>query len=228
MRSHRAPGEDRRVLRLDRPDLDAGIQGLQHLANAAQRAPRAHTRAEAVDRTRRLLHDLKRRMVTMHRRIRGIRELLRHVDAGILLRHPLRDVRALGDGVADVARVVHHYDARAVVLHELPPLFAHAVGHHDHRLVALHRADEGETNALISAGRLDDDGIRLQQSLALGRLDHVQRRARLDGTTHIERLELDQDFRTVRIHHPIQANQRRVPDGLKYRIADHLLPFLPN
>ena len=192
----------------------------------SQRAARAYARAEAVDRPGRLLHDLERRAVAVRRRVRRVGELLGHENLRILLRHALGDGATLGDGVADVARVVHEDHLRAVVPHELAPLLAHAVGHHDHGLVAPDSAHEREADALVAARRLDDDGVRIEHPARLGVADHVVGRARLDGAAHVERLEFHQNLGAVRVGHTVQADQRRLSHRFQYVVVNHSCTFL--
>ena len=175
-----------------------------------------------MDRLGGLLHDLEGGAVAVRSRVGGIRELLRHEDAWILLRHALRDGGTFGDGRADVAGVVHENDLRPVVAHELAALLAHAVRHHDDGLVSLDRADEGETDALVAACRLHDDGVRLEPPALFGVSDHVEGGARLDGAAHVERLELHQHLGHVGCDHAVQAHKRGVPYRVKYCVADHI------
>ena len=180
MRADRTARENRRVLRFDRPDFDGRVLGLQHFADARKRPPRADARTEAVNRTRGLLHDFQRRMVTVRGGIRRIGELLGNENLRIFLRHALRHRGALGNRIADVARIMNETDLRAVMLDQLPTLFTDAVGHDDDRLIAAHGADERKANALIAARRFDDDGIGLEASAGLGIENHVVGRPRLD------------------------------------------------
>ena len=156
MSADRSSREDRGVLWLDGPDFYAGVLRLKDFADAAESPARSDSRAEAVDGLGRLLHDLERSSVAVRCRVCRVGELLGNKDLRVLLRHALGDGAALRDCVADVARVMDEYHLGAVVPHELAPLLANAVGHDDHRLVALHRSDEGEADSLVAARRLHD------------------------------------------------------------------------
>lgn len=184
--------------------------------------PRADARTEAVNRTRGLLHDFQRRMVTVRGGIRRIGELLGNENLRIFLRHALRHRGALGNRIADVARIMNETDLRTVMLDQLPTLFTDAVGHDDDRLIAAHGADERKANALIAARRFDDDGIGLEASAGLGIENHVVGRPRLDRTADVQGLELHQHFRHVRRHHLTQPHQRGVSDRFQNIVANHL------
>ena len=161
MGADRATSENRGILRLDSPDFYAGILRLKHFAYAAKGSASSDSRAKAVNRTRRLLHDFKRSSVAVCRRIRGVRELLGNKDLRILFRHALGNGAALRDGIANVARIMDEYHLGAVVPHELAPFLAHAIRHDDHCLVALHRTHKSEADSLVAARRLDNDRVRL-------------------------------------------------------------------
>ena len=155
--------------------------------------------------------------------VRGIGELLRHEHMRILLRHALGDGAAFRDGVADVARIVHEDHFGTVVAHELAPLFAHAVRHHDHGLVASHGTHQRETDALIAACRLHDGRVRREQTARFGVADHVVGGTRLDGAAHVEGFELHQHLSHVWRDHAVEPHQRGVAHCVQYRVADHLV-----
>ena len=177
----------------------------------------------------RLLHDLERGSVAVRRGVCGVGKLLGDKDLRVLLRHALGYGAALRDGVAYVARVMDEYHLGAVVPHELAPLLADAVGHDDHRLVALHRSYEGEANSLVAARRLHDYGIRPEKPARLGVAYHVVGGARLDGAADVQRLELDEHLGHVGRRHAVEPHERRMPHRIKNSVADHGVPpsFFP-
>ena len=225
MRADRPPGENRRVPGLDRPYLDGRVLSLEDFADSAQSSACANARAETVYRLRRLLHYLERGAMAVRRRVRRIRELLGDEHLRILLGHSLRYRGAFGYGVANVASVMDKHHFRAVVAHKLAAFFADAVGHDNDRPVALHRADESESYALVSASGLDYHGVGPEQPARLGVTNHVERRTGLYGAANVHCLELYKDFGHVGRRHPTKPHQRRMSQRVKYAVADHLSPF---
>ena len=85
---------------------------------------------------------------------------------------------------------------RAVEPQQRHPLAAHALGHGQHQLVALGRADEGQRDAGVAARRLDDRrAAGLDPPLPLGVLDHRHADPVLDAAARVERLELGEQPR---------------------------------
>ena len=85
---------------------------------------------------------------------------------------------------------------------------------YDFDLVALDRTDEGKSDSLVAACRLDDDGVLFENSGAFGVFDHVERRTGLDRSSYVEGFEFDEYFRRAGLDHPAQAHKRRMADGI--------------
>ena len=168
------------------------ILRLQHLADAADGAARTDAGAKAVDRPRHLLKNFHRRVVMVRLQIAGIRELLRHKDLRVFPLHPQRRLQALFNSVADVSGVVNQDNLRTVMADKLAAFLADGIGHDDDRTVALDRSDQRKTNALVAAGRLDNDGIRADFAVPLRVFNHLICRARLDRAADIESLKFYQ------------------------------------
>jgi hypothetical protein len=60
-------------------------------------------------------------------------------------------------------------------------------------LVTLGRRDERQRDAGVAAGRLDDDGVLLENAALFGVLDHRHADAVLDAAQRIEKFALEQD-----------------------------------
>ena len=95
--------------------------------------------------------------------------------------------------------------------HEPPTLHAEAVGHHRHQRIALRRANHGQADAGIAAGRLDHRLAGLQLARFLCRLDDAERQAVLDRAERIECLDLDVEV-DPRRREPVDPHDRRVAD----------------
>ena len=106
--------------------------GTEHAAYPGNRTARAHPGDEGVN-LGELGDELARRRLPVNLRVRGVRELLRHVPVGILdkqlFRPPDGAVHALGVGAED--------EAGTVRLEEGATLLAHRVGHRQHETVSL-------------------------------------------------------------------------------------------
>ena len=113
----------------------------------------------------------------------------------------------------------HHLGT--IVAHELLALDADGVGHDDADLVAQHRADEGEADALVAGGGLDDDGILRDFALAHGLHDHVVGNSGLDGAAHVQALVLDQDPGCSLGHHAPKLHHGGVAHGVENVVIDH-------
>ena len=104
----------------------------------------------------------------------------------------------------------------------LAPLDRHRFRHGQDQPVAARGADEGESDAGIARGRLDQDRARPEPALGLHRLDHADPDAVLDAADRVEEFELEQQvgaraFLGARRGH---ADQRRVADGLGDAVVD--------
>ena len=81
-------------------------------------------------------------------------------------------------------------------------------------LVAAGGAGEGQADAGVAAGRLDDGGVLVDLAVALGGVDHGHADAVLDRPERVEVLQLGDHGRLGVADHAAQADQRRVADGL--------------
>jgi len=221
MRADGAAREDRGVFRLYRPDLDIRVLRLEHLADAADGTAGTDARAETVDGARNLLHDLQPRVVLVHLWICGVFKLLGNIDVGIFSLDAERCAQAFVDAFADVAVVMHKAHLRTVMLDKLPAFNADRIRHDNDGSVAAHSADERKADALIAARRFDDDGVFCDEPVSLGAADHIVRCARLDRAADVQPFEFDENLRAVRIGHPVQTDQRRVPDRIENIVVNH-------
>ena len=94
------------------------------------------------------------------------------------------------------------------------------LGDDDHRSKAERVADEGEADAGIARGALDDDPAGLQQSPFHGVADDVQRRPILDRAAGIEKLRLAEDFAAGLFGSAREAKQGGVADRADETVAN--------
>ena len=150
--------------------------------------------------------------MAVHRGVRRVVKLAGDKDLRIVCRHFVRDPLAFRNTVADIARVMHQDDLRTVVLHQLAAFLGDRVRHDDLDRVALDRAAQRKADALVAAGRLDDNRVRLKEAAALGVLEHVERGARLDRAADVQSLKLYKHVGRTRRDHAVQAYHRRMAD----------------
>ena len=119
----------------------------------------------------------------------------------------------------------HHLGA--ILLYQLSTLLTDGIRHDDLHRISLYRTYQCNTDPLISAGRLYDDGILPDQPCLLRLTEHIVCCSGLYGTADIDPLIFDQNLCGVLIHHPVQADHRRMADCLQYIIINHFI-FLQN
>ena len=146
-------------------------------------------------------------------------ELLQHQRVG------QRGDQRLGalDGAAHAARGGDQFQLGAEDQQHLAPFQRHRVRHGQDQAVALRRRDEGQRDAGIARGRLDQDGRPgVDAACFFRRLDHGEADAVLHRGQRIEELALAEDvgLDAVRGGDAREAHQRRRADGLDDRIVD--------
>ena len=112
-------------------------------------------------------------------------------------------------------------DFGAVMAHQLAALLADRIRHDDDGLIAANSTDECEADALVAAGRLDDDGIRADQAFFLCFSDHIVRCTRFNRATDVQSFKFDEDICAVRRRHMVQPDDRRMSHGFEYVVINH-------
>ena len=191
MRARRALAEHRRGRGLDRDDLHVGLLLFQILADARHGAAGADAGDEDVHRAVGILPDLRARVGLVRRGVRGVDELAGDEAVRDLGGELIR----LGDRALHALRALGEHELGAVRLHELAALDGHGLGHDDDDAIAARRRDRRQTDAGVAAGGLDDDGVRLQDALRLGLVDHRLGDAVLDRAGGVEVLQLREQLR---------------------------------
>ena len=87
--------------------------------------------------------------------ISGVDKLAGNEAVVVFLRQLLR----LGDGALHALGALAEYQLRAVGTHQLPPLHAHGLRHHNDDTVATGGRHGGKTDARIAGGRLNNNGV---------------------------------------------------------------------
>jgi hypothetical protein len=200
-------------------DLDPGALGLEVATDAGDGAAGADPGDEVRDPARGLPPDLGARRLLVGPRVPVVAVLVGPEGAGRLGHQPLghRVVRLRVVGL-DGHRA--HDDPGAVRLEQVDLLGGHLVGDHEDAVVAPLCGDDGEAHARVARRGLDDRPARLQQAGALGLGDHGEGGAVLHAAAGVQHLELDRDRAGQPLGHPVQPQQRRVPDEVDERVGD--------
>ena len=103
-------------------------------------------------------------------------------------------------------------DLGAVGLEHVALVLGDLVGADEDARVAATLGDQGQPDAGVARGRLDDDAARLQLAGGLGRLDHLQRDAVLHRPARVEVLDLGQHRGRDALGHRAQLDEGGVSD----------------
>ena len=212
VRARGAAGEDGRARRLDGDDPRARVALLEHLAHAGDRPARPHPGDEHVEVAVERVEDLRARRAPVGLGVGGVGELVGEVGVVAAGERPRRL-----DGLPHAAERLDHLDLRAVEAQQRLALAAHALGQEDHELVALGRAAEGQRDARVARGRLDDRRPPgLDPALGLGRVEHRHADAVLDRAARVEGLELREELHVAALREdPRELHHRRATDVVR-------------
>ena len=158
--------------------------------------------------------------------VRRVGELAHHEEApGVavddFLRLGYRALHALG--------TVREHQFGPECLQHTAAFQAHRVRHGQHQPVALGCGDERQPDAGVATGRLHQDRFRADEALPLQRLDHADADTILDACAGVEVLELEDDLARQPAADLVEADQRRLADGLQDAVVDsrHRVGFPP-
>ena len=209
MRARRAAREHRRGLGLDADDGRLGVVRLERLPHAGDRPAGPDAGDEDVDLAVERGEDLGAGARAVGLGVGRVGELVGQEDVVVAGR------RAGGvDGLVHAAERLDDLDLRAVEAQQRLALAAHALGQEDRQVVALGRAAEGQRDAGVAGGRLDDRRApRLDEPVALGGVEHGHADAVLDRAAGVEGLELAVELDVDAVgQQPGEPDHRRVAD----------------
>ncbi len=203
----------------DADDAHHRIVLLQTPGDSHQRAGGAHGGDQHVDRAAGLAPDLLGGSVIVGLPVRRVVELVHGEIASRVFTHQAVD---FFDGAVGPEVARREQDLRAARLEDPLAFDTDRFGHGQQQAVALDGADHGQADPRVAARGLDDDLLRGQLAGTLGSLDHVQRRAVLDGPAGVHVLQLRQQLHPrVRVHPP-DLHQGRVADGVQHGGVDQV------
>jgi len=211
-------GEDGRTGGLDGDDLHAGLAGLQHLADAGDGAAGADAGNHEVNLTVGVVPDFLGGRLAVDLGIVGVGELLEDDAVGDLLVKFL----GLGDGALHALRSFGEDEFGAENLEELAALKGHRLGHGEDELEAVGGGDEGQGDASVTGGGLDERGALIDAAGLEGLDDHGVADAVLHAGERIEELELEEHLgdRAVGGGGAVEADEGRIADGFGDVVVD--------
>ncbi|MCY1426513.1 hypothetical protein D9M71_423350 [compost metagenome] len=144
-------------------------------------------------------------------RVGRVVELLRHEVFGRIAGD---DFLGPGDRALHALGRLGEHQFGAEGLEHLAPLQAHGCGHGEDQLVATRRGDEGQADAGIARGRLDNGHARLEPAAAFRVPDHVRADPAFDRITRVTPFGLGQNGHAAR-GDAVDLHQRRIADGMR-------------
>src|SRR5690606_18492482 len=179
-----------RALGVDADDLHRTVGDLLEVpAGARDGAAGADARDEVGDLAVGVVPDLRAGGLVVARRATRVGVLVGLPAAGELAGETIGDaVVAVGVLRRDGGRAHDHLGA--VGPQHVALVLADLVGTHEHALVAALLRDQGQADAGVTGGGLDDRPTRLQFARGFGRIDHLHRDAVLGAAAGIEVFDL--------------------------------------
>ena len=195
-----------RVGRFDGDGAEIGLLRAKIAGRAGDRAARADAGHEDIDLASGVFPNLRAGGPLMDVGIGRIVELLRNPGIG----RRVGQLLGLGNRAlhAVLGRSEHQVGAQAA--EQRPPLDAHRLGHGERQRVAFRRGDEGQGNARVAAGGLDDVRFRGQPAGLLRGFDHGATDAVFHAVAGIEELQLRQHRCRPRRHDAVEFHQGSV------------------
>ena len=206
-------GEDGTGVRFDRHRDDRLAPRVFDVAgHAGDGSARPHARDEDVDGAAGVVPDFGARRRLVNSRVRRILELLQE---NVPIRRRRRDRLRLCHRRRHPARALGQDQPGPVGREQLAALDAHGFGHRQRQRVAARGRDEGERDARVPAGGLDQLLARGQHAPLLGVPHHRGADAALHRIGGIASLDLREDGRGRAVGDAIETHERRAADGAR-------------
>ena len=220
MGRRRAAADDGGGGGLHRVHLELRELGLQHLGYTTQVAAGAHAGDDRVDAMGEVGQDFLRGGAHVDVHVGRVFKLLGNPRA----RGAGGQLFSAGDGAFHAFFTRGQVERCAVGQHQAAAFNGHAVGHHQHEFVALHRGHHGQAHAGVARGGLDDGAAGLQLARLLGVFHHGQRNTVLDRAAGVAALGLDPDLLAGLGHtleQALETDVRGAADGLQNVVEFH-------
>ena len=153
----------------------------------------------------------------MHFGVGRVVELHRHESVRADL---VAKLRGTLDGAAHTLGTRSEDDFGAEETKEDAAFDGHRFRHREDAAVTAGGGDEGEGDAGVTGGRLDNGATRLQATVALSGVDHGATDAVLDARERVEEFKLHQDFGMKTFGDLVQSHEGRVTDGVEDAVVD--------
>mmetsp|Transcript_21254 Transcript_21254/g.54122 ORF Transcript_21254/g.54122 Transcript_21254/m.54122 type:complete len:357 (+) Transcript_21254:252-1322(+) len=203
---------------LERHELALGLERLDVLRAAGQRAARADAGDEDVDLALGVRPDLRPGRLAVDLRVVGVVELLEQLA---LVAQAGDDLLGLHDRATHALGGGGEHQLGAERLEHDAALHGHGLGHGEDHVVATRRGHHRERDAGVARGGLDQRRHAGRDLAARLRLhDHRVADAILDGVARLHGLHLEQDGRVKPLGVAAQLEQRRVADELGDVVGD--------
>ena len=206
VRAFRAARQHRRGLRLDGDNLHPRFFGFQHFAHAGDGAASAHARDKNIHLAIGVGPDFFGGGGAVNGRVGRVFKLLRNQIARVGFGQCL----GLGDGAAHALGARRQDQLGAVGAQQLATLAAHGFRHHDGAAVAARGAHHGQTNAGVTRGRLQNNGVRANLAGGFSGIKHGHGDAIFDAVAGVEELQFGHHSGLGTSGEAIQANQRGI------------------
>ena len=223
VRAGRAAGEDGAIGGLDGDGPEVGVAGLDVLADAGEGAAGADAGDEDVGGAVGVVPDLGAGGVEVDFGVGGVVELLEDMAVGGLG----EDLFGLGDGALHAVGAGGENDFGTEGEEQDAALDGHGVWHGDDDGVAFDGGGEGEADAGVAAGGLDEGGDAGGDfAFALGGLDHGEADAVFDAGGGVVALKLENDAGSGAFGDVVELDERGVSDEVGDACGDvHGCPF---
>src|SRR5690625_2196330 len=212
--------EVHRSIWIDAYSFDRRVLLLQIARAARARAARSCPRHEMRDAALGLRPELRAGCLIMGYGVGWIVVLIQIYGIGDLRGQPPSD-RVVRPRIirCDVRRANDDFGAEST--QDVDLLLALLVGGGEDAAVAFRDGHQGEAGAGIAAGAFDYGTAGPQRSVPLGRLNHCEPNAILDGSTGVEVLNFDEDGTVELGEQAIELNKRRIADCAEDILMPH-------
>mmetsp|Transcript_56339 Transcript_56339/g.98919 ORF Transcript_56339/g.98919 Transcript_56339/m.98919 type:complete len:270 (-) Transcript_56339:34-843(-) len=205
---------------IDRNNFDTRDLLLQLLRGARDGATGSRGHEHVVQLATRLLDDLLGGAIVVRERVSRVDVLIQNMAVQLLGEaRRQEDVRVLSIP-GGLGRCTQDLSAKA--LHGVYLLSRHLLRETDDHLVALQGGSQGEADAGVAAGGLNQHVARLDAAALLRLLDHALANTVLDGASGIEELHLRQQLAldVEELRKARHAHHGREADQVKSRVAN--------
>src|SRR5581483_1962056 len=209
VRARLATRQDGTICRFHSNDFEVLLERANVFANAGQCAAGTHAGNQNVDFAIGVVPDFRPGGLAVNFRICRIGKLLQDVA----VRSIALDFLGLRHGSLHAAGTGREHQFRAEGHQQYTAFQAHGVRHNQDQLVSLYGSNEGQPDAGVATGRLDQNRLaRLNSAGLLGVFNHDHANTVFHAVTWIEALEFRRHSSLRALGHFVEVNQRGAAD----------------